>query len=100
MEGQVKLLVLDPATGHKHSDAASKNQWSLARGVTAAAAAAARAAASRAAGAVGNFKARMAEASAANAAAGQGADWGEQGGGWQQYEDAASDDASSAPEWE
>jgi hypothetical protein len=82
VEGHVKQLVIDAATGHKPTEATKQN-WSLARGVTAAATAAARAAASRAAGAVGNMKARMAEASAANAAAAAAA----QSGGWQQYQD-------------
>lgn len=97
VEGQVKMLVLDQASGHKASDTTNKN-WSLARGVTAAAAAAARAAASRAAGAVGNIKARMAEASAANAAAQAAA--GEQA--WQVYEGmgagGSEDGGSSAPD--
>lgn len=94
MEGQVKQLVLEVGLTHKNSDATKQN-WSLARGVTAAAAAAARAAASKAAGAVGNMRARMAEVSAANAAAAAA----EQGGGWQQYqgdEGASEDGASSA----
>jgi hypothetical protein len=97
VEGQVKLLVLDPNSAHKPTADPSKD-WSLARGVTAAA----RAAASRAAGAVGNIKARMAEASAANAAAAAAeAEWRQQAAGWQPYQgDATSEDASSAPEWE
>jgi hypothetical protein len=96
VEGQVKQLVLEVGVTHKQADATNKS-WSLARGVTAAAASA-RAAASKAAGAVGNIKARMAEASAANAAA------AEQGGGWQQFqggdEGASEDGASSANDWE
>lgn len=92
VEGHVKVLVIDAATGHKATTATQKN-WTLARGITAAAGAAARAAASRAAGAVNNMKARMAEASAASAAAAA------EGGGWQQYQ-GDEEDGESQPDWE
>lgn len=97
MEGQVKLLVLDAASGHKQGDPTTKGNWNLARGVTAAAAAAARVR-----GAVGNLKARMAESAAASQAAAAGA---AQGGDWgaQQGNEAASDDdgaSSGAADWE
>lgn len=93
MEGHVKVMVIDDATGHKATQKTSQN-WTIARGITAAAGAAARAAASRAAGAVSNVRTRMAEASAVKAAAQAEA------GGWQQY-DQEDDDAETAsqPDW-
>lgn len=92
MEGHVKVVIIDAATGHKATQKTSQN-WTLARGITAAAGAAARATASRAAEAVSNVRTRMAEASAVKAATQVEA------GGWQQYEQDDDDAESSQPDW-
>lgn len=92
MEGHVKVMAIDAATGHKATQKTSQN-WTLARGITAAAGTAARAAASRAAGAVSNVRTRMAEASAVKAVAQAEA------GGWQQCEQEDDDAESSQPDW-
>jgi hypothetical protein len=95
VEGQIKTLVMDIAVPKTNPEGTREN-WSIAKGVGAAAAAVARAAAARAAGAVGNLKSKL----AAGEGAGNGGGYEdmEDGGGWQN--DAASEGASSAADWE
>jgi hypothetical protein len=102
VEGQIKTLVMDVAVAKTDPEGTRKN-WSIAKGVGAAAAAAAcaaaaRAAAARAAGAVGNLKSKLAAADGPGM--GGGYEEMEVGGVAQGNDGGSEAEASSAADWE